>query len=277
MSYLNTLPLIEGLAKLKGLNLTLTAPANLLGLLLDGSADAALVSSIDYQRSPRPLAILPVGMIGSDGPTMTVRLFSRCPIPSISSIAADADSHTSVALLGILLDELHGIRPTISPFDADAHRARRDHTAAGWPEAVLLIGDKVITDSPPAAIYPHQLDLGQAWRTLTGLPFVYAVWMCAADCAEDPAITLAADLLDRQRRHNATRLRWIATTAAPLRGWPADLAHTYLSGLLRFDFDDRAEQALTLFHTKAHTLGLTHHNRALMFAGASAQAFPSTA
>ena len=42
----------------------------------------------------------------------------------------------------------------------------------GKPQAMLLIGDKVVTASPPATDYPHQLDLGEAWKTLTGLPFV---------------------------------------------------------------------------------------------------------
>jgi len=33
-------------------------------------------------------------------------------------------------------------------------------TADGWPEAVLMIGDKVVTGSPAAVRYPYQVDCG---------------------------------------------------------------------------------------------------------------------
>ena len=46
----------------------------------------------------------------------------------------------------------------------------------GRYQSVLLIGDKVVTDAPPEERYPYQMDLGAAWKELTGLPFVYAVW-----------------------------------------------------------------------------------------------------
>ena len=59
VSYLNTLPLIEGLGKWEGARLTLTAPSRLVDLLVEDEADVALVSTIDYQRSPVPLAMLP--------------------------------------------------------------------------------------------------------------------------------------------------------------------------------------------------------------------------
>ena len=53
--------------------------------------------------------------------------------------------------------------------------------------ARLLIGDKVVTDAPPTDRYPHQMDLGEAWKDLTGLPFVYAMWMCRGPRTGDQA------------------------------------------------------------------------------------------
>ncbi|MEM9083757.1 MAG: MqnA/MqnD/SBP family protein, partial [Planctomycetota bacterium] len=172
VSYLNTLPMIEGLGKLAEVTLTLTPPSELASMLERDEVDLALASSIDYQRSSIPLAILPVGMIGSSGPTLTVRLFSRVPIEDLKTVACDVDSHTSVTLLRIVLQQQHGLSPELLPFDADALEHRHNAADDDWPESLLLIGDKVVTASPPAIVYPHQLDLGEAWKDLTGLPFV---------------------------------------------------------------------------------------------------------
>ncbi len=41
--------------------------------------------------------------------------------------------------------------------------------------AGLLIGDPALRAGQERR-YPHQLDLGQGWKELTGLPFVFALW-----------------------------------------------------------------------------------------------------
>ena len=280
VSYLNTLPLIEGLGKLEGVHLHLTAPAKLVDLLVDRDVDLALVSIIDYQTARDPLAMVPVGMIGCDGPTMTVRLFSRIPPERITTIHADADSHTSVTLAQVLISELSGRVPEIVPFDADpphaAAAADTDDLASTpapddaattpgdereWPEALLLIGDKVVRRSPPAVFYPHQMDLGDQWKRQTGLPFMYATWMCREDRADDPAIAAAAALLDRQRRHNATRLDWIVNQRAAQRGWPIDAARHYLRTLLKYDVTPAHERAAEHFFDCAHELRLLDDRR----------------
>jgi chorismate dehydratase len=253
VSYLNTLPLIEGLGKLADVSLTLTAPSRLIDLLMDGTVDLALASVIDAQRSPRAVALVPAGMIGCDGPTMTVRLFSRVPAERITKVHADVDSHTSIALLRVILAERFGVHPELIDFDADAHRADAARSsgaaldATAWPESLLMIGDKVVTDSPPAILYPHQLDLGQAWHAMTGMPFVYAVWMCREGEAASEAVRAAAAVLDRQRRHNATRLDWIVAARAPSRGWPAEVARDYLGGLLRYEVTPESRLAIARF------------------------------
>jgi chorismate dehydratase len=227
----------------------------------DPQADVALVSLVDAARSPEPLAILPCGMIGCDGPTLTVRLYSRVPLHAITTLHADTDSHTSVILARLLLRTLHSTDPAIVPFDA---RERAPSPAPApdeaWPDSVLLIGDKVVAGSPPAVRYPYQLDLGQAWHEHTALPFVYAAWMARADRAADPdtapTIRAAADLLDRQRRRNAMRIDRVAADAAARHRWPADLARTYVGSLLRYDLDARARAGAERFLADAAAIGL---------------------
>ena len=262
VSYLNTLPLIEGLSKLPRMTLVPRPPSELLEMLERDEIDIGLVSVVDSARASDELALLPVGMIASLGQTLTVRMFSSVPIQQITRLHADTDSHTSVVLAKILLNERFGISPDVIEFDAREHRAVREQTpslrneASIWPESVLLIGDKVVSDTPPASLYPHSLDLGETWRELTGLPFVYAVWMCKRDRAHDPSVRLAAAMLDRQRKHNATRTAWIASTNAAEHGWPRELAHEYLTNKLVYDVDDDARSAVHEFLTRAHGLSL---------------------
>jgi chorismate dehydratase len=264
VSYLNTLPLIDGLDVLADVNLRQSVPSLLLDELVAGRVDLALCSSIDYQRSPDPLVIVPVGMLGCDGPTLTVRLFSSVPIDRISTVHCDTDSHTSVALMRILLDEVHGLAPELIDYDA------REHVAANrpvhWPETMLLIGDKVVTDATPAVRYPYQLDLGAEWTTRYGLPFVFATWMARRD-ADPERVRTAAAILDHQRRHNIERLDGIIAREAEPRSWPRDLASTYLKERLCFDFDERAADALDRFFDRADECGLIPERRPTVYVG----------
>ncbi len=264
--YLNTAPLVEGLDKLEGVTLIPTVPSRIADAVASREADVGLVSIVDAALCPVPLALLPVGMIGCDGPTHTVRLFSTVPISTIGTLHADTDSHTSVILARVLLKHVHGISPEVVPFDARERVEHPARTAApvlgggsldeAWPESVLLIGDKVVTDHPPEGRYPHQLDLGEAWKALTGLPFVYAIWMCRqAECG-NPRLARAAQVLDRQRRHNATRLDWIVAKRAPEARWPIDIASRYVRELLHYRVGERERAGIAKFLTLAHEQGL---------------------
>lgn len=263
--FLNTRPLIEGLEALPSLSLVPAVPSHLAGMLESRQVDIALVSLIDAVRARPPLAILPAGMIGSDGPTLTVRLFSPVPPGQVEEVWADTDSHTSVALCRLLLERLYGVRPHVRDFNARERMplgpgaaARPDPGAAefGGRTALLLIGDKVVADPPEADRFPVQLDLGAAWKDWTGLPFVYAAWMCRADDAERPEINLAAGLLDRQRRHNQLRLDEIATRHAAAAGWPLELTREYLGTRLRYALGTREREAGERFLRECVALNL---------------------
>lgn len=255
VSYLNTLPLIEGLEANADVALTLAAPSRLLPLLESGEADFALAPVIDVLRSGADLEIVPAGAIGCDGATLSVRLFSTVPFERAARVHADADSHTSVALARWLLRERFDITPEFVEFDA-RERVETTGDPAEWPDTMLMIGDKVVTDSPPAVRYPHQLDLGEAWREETGLPFVYAVWMRRAGAEPNERERAAIALLDRQRRYNRTRLDWIVTNRAHAKRWPTDLARDYLGSRLRYDVDAPQRDAIERFLREAVALGL---------------------
>ncbi|MCA9292589.1 MAG: hypothetical protein KDA20_02110 [Phycisphaerales bacterium] len=266
--YLNTVPLIAGLEKAIGLEIRLEAPARLIELLAPiqpGQApqvDLALCSIIDYQRSAVPLEIAPVGVIACDGPTRTVRVFSRVPLEQVTVLHADVESHTSVALASVVFAEQFGRRLAIKPF---AH-VDRPHDA--WPDAVLLIGDKTITHAPPKSSHPYTLDLSTAWRAITGLPFVYAAWMCrAGEFDARPELRTMASLLDRQRRRNCVRVGWSAAQSAATHGWTPDAAQDYVANELRYNMDGEARQAVGRFFECAANAGAIAQVKPIHWAG----------
>ena len=106
VSFLNALPLVDGLDEEPGVKVTSDVPSRLLETLLHGRAAVALCPVIDYQTSPTPLEVVPVGAIGSDSTTLTVRVFSRRPLSDVDHVAVDGDSKTSVALLQVVMQEL---------------------------------------------------------------------------------------------------------------------------------------------------------------------------
>jgi chorismate dehydratase len=233
VSYLNARPLLHGLEDLPGITLTLDVPARLLDGLRSGKHDVALLPIIDYQKMSG-LRIVPVGGIGCDGPTLTVRIFSPVPIDRIETLACDPDSHTSVVLAQIILAERYQRRPRLT----DSGAAR------------LLIGDKVVTQEP--ADMPYQLDLGLAWKELTGLPFVFAVWTARGgmDLGDLPRI------LQQARRAGMERIEQIVRQHAVPRGWPPALATQYLTRNLHFEIGPDQLQAMERFFELAAKHGL---------------------
>lgn len=240
VSFLNARPLIYGLDRDPSLSLELDVPSRLLDRLRDNVADVALLPTIDYQRLDE-LQIIPAGGIGCDGATLTVRIFAKQPIEKIVSLACDSDSHTSIALARIILAEGHGITPEF----VDLSRATgRDD------QARLLIGDKVVCEEPLDC--PHQYDLGAEWKELTGLPFVFAVWMARNK-------TQLGDLPIKLRHAREEGMRHVPELierfAIP-RGWPRELAHQYLTQNLKFEIFDPQIRAIERFHQLAFKHGI---------------------
>jgi chorismate dehydratase len=240
VSFLNAKPLIYGLDSNDNLELELDVPSKLLDGLVEERYDVALLPVIDYQRLPG-LRLLTAGGIGCDGPTLTVRIFSRVPIDEVQTLACDTDSHTSVALAQILLADHYGLSPRFVDLDEadDAPGTAR-----------LLIGDKVVCEEPPS--FPHQLDLGGAWKAMTGLPFVFAAWMArdGVDLGDLP------EMLDRARVLGLRHVDQIVAEHAVPRGWPGDVARRYLAEHLKFEIGPRQLDAIREFHGRAARHGI---------------------
>ncbi|MCG3178666.1 MAG: Chorismate dehydratase [Phycisphaerae bacterium] len=249
--FFNTRPLIYGLTGHPRVRLSLDVPSALGAGLADGSLDVTLVPAIDYPRAGGAWVIVPDGCIASDGETLTVRIFSRVPIERIETLALDADSHTSVALARLILRHRYDLSPRLEAVQMRDVLAR---PIDDRPDSLLLIGDKVIQAGPNRADspWPYQLDLGAAWRTWTGLPFVFAVWAARRGSNLGDLPQLLADA----RQQGLAHCDQIAATDGPALGWPIDLAREYLTRHLQFELTPRYRAGLERFYELAAADGL---------------------
>jgi len=169
VAYLNARPLVEGLDRDPArFVLRFDPPSRCAALLAGGEIDVGMIPSIEFARAA-DYRIVPGVSLASRGPVASVAVFSRRPIEDVRTIAADASSRTSVALLRVLCARRFGIAPRLE-------------TMAPDPEGMLARADAALVIGDPALFLDHRvvglekIDLGEAWTALTGLPFVWAFW-----------------------------------------------------------------------------------------------------
>ena len=160
-AYANSEPLVAFIPDVEpGAEVVRDHPANLMRLVREHSIDAALMPVAELFIHPE-LVVIPGTGICADGRVDSVLLKCRRPIDEVSSVRFDDASKTSNALACILLRRHWGrtVRPVAGPEDADAE---------------VVIGDRALC----LPVAPHgDHDLAAAWKQLTGLPFVFAVWV----------------------------------------------------------------------------------------------------
>lgn len=244
VNYLNTKPLIEGLASFSPhAELHLDLPSRLADRLAAGDLDVGLIPVIEYFRAGS-YTIVPGVSIASRGPVLSVTLFSRVPWPEIRSVALDEGSRTSAALTRILLEKRYGIRPQTVQLPMGV--AADDMTT----DAVLLIGDRAMKACLPG--FAHAYDLGREWFDWTGLPFVYAVW----------AVRAGVDLrgvdraLQQARDYGLAKAGPIAQREAVNLGLDPGFCRRYLSNILSFDLGPKELAGLARYYELARDLGL---------------------
>jgi len=228
-------------------------PAELNDLLVAGELDLSVISAVEFARNAGLLRLLPGIGITSDGPVRSVTLFSKVPVDALDgrTVLLTASSRTGVALLELLCRDVWRVRPHFAQARAEA----TDLDALGRlpHDAVLVIGDAALLLAARHA-YPHRVDLGEAWKRWTGLPFVFAVW--AARRAVDRA---AADrvhaVLLQSRDWGLAHLDVLAAEAHRVSGVPAGDCREYFAGL-DYAFTERHVAGLATFFRKLAAHGL---------------------
>jgi chorismate dehydratase len=173
MTYLNVAPFHWGCEKW-GVELVPCVPRGLGRLAARGEVDAGPMAVVDWFALENEFE--PAGPYGiaSNGPALSVLLFSAKPIEALedSVIAVTEETSTSFQLLRLLLEERYGVQP-------------RDYRrGAENGDASLIIGDAALEEVKRGR-FKFVYDLGEEWRRWQGLPFVFARWVIRRNLAEE--------------------------------------------------------------------------------------------
>ncbi len=242
--YLNALPLTHYLEERP----ILAPPAALARLLRIGEIDVATAPIVTYFENPH-YTLIPGICIGSRGPVQSVKLFFSSPeitIENVKTIYLDMESKTSALLLKVLLQ---------FKFGKNLDKITFYHPLPPREvEAKLLIGDKAMKEIPVSA----PLDLGEAWTSWTGLPFVYAAWISRLPEVSEKAVAE----FTRARDAGILNLSSVIPTKTIL---PFKVIRDYLENL-NYVLGPREMEGIELFRTYLLRTGHLSSGVALQYA-----------
>ncbi len=176
--------------------------------------------------------------IAARGASMSVLLFSRCPMDRLQAprtLRLTSESASSVRLLYLLLGHRSGF-----------NRLPRLAAPGQRPDARLLIGDRALIKGVAATAddgLAIVTDLSQAWFDIHGLPFVFARWVVRKD-APDSVKTAIAGWLERFKANEAALVDRAVGAAAERLDLESHVVRRYFGAIRRCldDSDLRGQQ-----------------------------------
>lgn len=233
VSYLNTLPFLLGIEQsnfMQRIELVKAYPSKIAQGLMEDTIDIGLV----------PVAIVPLlkeahfvskYCIGAEGPVASVSLFSHVPMEQIEKVYLDYQSRTSIQLAQILLKQYWKKEVEFIPA-TEGYIEKIGGTTAG-----VIIGDRALASIPN---FTYNYDLAAAWKSHTGLPFVFATWV-----ANKP---IPAEFIDAFDAANAYGLEHLEEVIAgvPANELGYDL-HKYYTQNISYQFTAEKRKGMELF------------------------------
>ena len=250
ISYLNVLPIYhpieDGWVK-HDFDIVSGPPATLNDLIRADGLDLSSCSSIEYARNPDRYYLLPDLAIGSRGPVKSVLLLSRVPLHKLAdaSVLVTAETHTSAALLRIVLERVHKVKPA---FVKSPGSVRQALAHGAQDPAVLAIGDEALAMRTDPR-FPYQLDLGEVWRDWTGLPFVFGVWVARREAVEARRVEVAraSRILCESKRAGVAAIEEVVSLAALTKPKMSRAEIRRYFGHLSYDLGSEEQQGLSRF------------------------------
>lgn len=225
--YLNVEPMAWGLESRARLR-----PAELALALEAGEIDLATLPVGALVGRPGWVALPSTG-IASEGPVRTVLLEPLEALDTCDGFRPDPASRTSNLLARLLLSR------------------RRGRDVAPDPASPL----RVVIGDPAFAVGPDRsLDLASEWKSWTGLPFVFALWVAGPRLSGDPGRLALVDaaLLERAR----AGLSHVDEICHSQRVVDPAVARSYLTDNLTLVLDDRFRAGADRFAAELERSGL---------------------
>lgn len=239
VSYLNTKPMLYGIKRhpvINKIELIEDYPSKIAQLLVDNEVDVGLIPVAATLRL-KEWHIASDYCIGSKGPVASVCIFSQVPMNEIKKVYLDYQSRTSVNLARILLREYWKKEVELIDATGEDFRDEIEGTTAG-----VVIGDRALEQrSKSRFIY----DLAEAWKSHTGLPFVFAAWISNKQ--------LPADFINEFNEANSLGFKNLDKVIAenPFDFYDLD---DYYRKCISYKLDDEKLKGLNLFLEKLRSV-----------------------
>jgi chorismate dehydratase len=235
VSYLNTKPLLYGIKRhpiIHEIELIEDYPSKIAQMLIDDEVDIGLIPVAATLRL-KNWYIDSDYCIGSNGAVASVCIFSQVPMEEIETVYLDYQSRTSVSLARVLLREYWKREVQFIDASGEDFRDKITGTTAG-----VVIGDRALEQRTKSK---YVYDLGEAWKSHTGLPFVFAAWIANKG--------LPDNFVTAFNEANALGLQHIEEVIKenPFRHF--DL-HQYYTSCIQYHLDDTKRKGLELFLSK---------------------------
>lgn len=256
--FINAQPLLVPLKEKEqelGVTLVTGSPASLAEQLRTGELDLAMIPSIEYLKDAEQYRLLPGIAVASRGPVDTVLLVSRLPLAEVQSLALDARSRTSAALLQILFGEVFPRNVFMETTDPDPQKMLKDHDAA------LIIGDpafRLRSTFPDLQIY----DLSEQWFEQTEKTFVHAVVAVRKEIHLDEKFLVT---VQAAKMEGLSRLENIAQTTSKQSEVDYETCLDYLSKKIIYDLGKEEMTGLRHFRDVCFEKGLIGQKETIRF------------
>lgn len=230
-------------------------PSECADRLASGAADIGLVPIASLAVNPG-LRILPGCTVASKGKVRSLLLVRRAsqPLKDLRSVAADTASRTTLAYTRILFHKWSNFGVPFIPMaaDLDAMLDRADAAIVIGDPALLALEERAnrAERSNEELVY-H--DLAEEWHTLTGLPFVSAVWGAAHGSALDERV--AEDLV-RSRDHGLAHIDALVQEWSRKLPLAEETIRAYLTNNIHYVLDDECIEGMRGFFRMAAETGV---------------------
>jgi chorismate dehydratase len=223
--------------------------------LATGAANLGLVPIAALATTPG-LQVLPGCTIASKGKVRSLLLVRRAnqDLRQIRSVAADTASRTTVAYTRILFHKWSNRDAEFLPMraDLDAMLERADAAIVIGDPALLALEEQANRFERTGEELVYH-DLAEEWRTLTGLPFVSAIWGAAHGGPLDERVT---DDLIRSRDHGLAHVDALAAEWARRIPLTEQTIRTYLTENIHYVLDEECIEGMRGFFREGAQAGV---------------------
>jgi chorismate dehydratase len=266
ISYINDSPVYYGLDHgllPPWLKMVADVPTVLNQKIKTGQIKISPVSAAFYAMNHQELLLLPDLSISCEGRVMSVILASNYAIDDLGGkkVVFSGESATSAALLKMIFH-----RKKVSPI-FEVGPVNNYQKISKSTDAALVIGDTALLH-PWNQVFEYCIDLGQLWHEMTGLPFVFAVWVVRRSFAEQyPCLVKEIHkLLLASKDQGYKNIDQVIEAGKNKLGLERSMVKEYFD-LLYCDLDDKKIQAMGLFFDSLFDQGILDKRASIEFFG----------